>query len=358
MNLIIESDQDPGTAGVSDIQVWAAFNQIAHHYRSFWDPENKIFTLWPDISNSVVIWHHDTLQKFMASDCALNDMVGFFNRNNRLWVLGMDHGYVLCHKDRHDQQHRLVALDRVVPKHRMCWFLDAKPAPGCWTESLQNIKISPIAFGYFIRELLRVQAPTVAKNSTAHDYMLTTILKKNRPHRDALWRELSTRPKLLDQGLISCRSDRHETWLGRTSNQHSWQDGHASMDLYSNCYLEIVPETCHQEMYYFTEKIRKPILTQTPFLVVSTPGYLQYLRDLGFQTFHDLIDESYDKCEHMEQRVRMIVDLLQELIKSGMRKFYENSQDILIHNHRRLSEIAGNWNYEFDKIIWSEWTNV
>jgi ABC-type transporter MlaC component len=59
--------------------------------------------------------------------------------------------------------------------------------------------------------------------------------------------------------------------------------------------MEIVLETLFDESrWHLTEKALRPIACGKPFMLVATAGSLKYLRSYGFETFSDLIDESYD----------------------------------------------------------------
>lgn len=56
-----------------------------------------------------------------------------------------------------------------------------------------------------------------------------------------------------------------------------------------------------------SEKILKPIMMGSPFIAVSTPGLLKSLRELGYETFDGIIDESYDTIEHDYDRMQAVL---------------------------------------------------
>jgi hypothetical protein len=62
-----------------------------------------------------------------------------------------------------------------------------------------------------------------------------------------------------------------------------------------------------------TEKAYKPIACAAPFIVFSTPYYLEDLRNLGFETFSPYINESYDQEEDNQERLNMIVDEIERI---------------------------------------------
>lgn len=86
----------------------------------------------------------------------------------------------------------------------------------------------------------------------------------------------------------------------------------ASADVLAGDYrqigVEVVLETLFDDQrQQLTEKALRPIAAGRPFILASTPGSLQYLRDYGFQTFDGLIDETYDTITDPKARLEAIV---------------------------------------------------
>ena len=77
---------------------------------------------------------------------------------------------------------------------------------------------------------------------------------------------------------------------------------------YLNCAVEVVLETLFDDSrLHLTEKVLRPIACGKPFILVSTPQSLDYLRSYGFKTFCPLIDVSYDQETDSLKRLEMIV---------------------------------------------------
>ena len=67
------------------------------------------------------------------------------------------------------------------------------------------------------------------------------------------------------------------------------------INIYNQTAYTVIAETCWQDNFaFFTEKTAKPIMAKRLFVVFAGAGYLANLRRLGFKTFGDIIDESYD----------------------------------------------------------------
>ena len=89
-------------------------------------------------------------------------------------------------------------------------------------------------------------------------------------------------------------------------------------DMYELPYIDtvcsIVSETNDNDYEVFmTEKIWKPIMAQHVFVVHGNHLYLQRLREMGFKTFGNYIDESYDLERDPVKRIDKIVTLMKEL---------------------------------------------
>lgn len=73
---------------------------------------------------------------------------------------------------------------------------------------------------------------------------------------------------------------------------------------YTDAYFNFVVETHFSKNNLFlTEKTFKPILNLQPFIIVGAPGSLKLLKDLGYETFGDWINEGYDTIRKDEDRM-------------------------------------------------------
>jgi hypothetical protein len=86
---------------------------------------------------------------------------------------------------------------------------------------------------------------------------------------------------------------------------------------------------------FFTEKIFKPIIAKHPFIIVSRQNSLQWLKKLGYKTFHPFIDETYDSIENDSDRLLAIVEEVKRLCKQSDNQWLEwqnNIKDIVNYN--------------------------
>ena len=275
-----------------------------------------------------------------------NQIVEFCQQGNRICVWADRDGSYAAFS----QVDRLLKLDQVVDLNSITFFIDAPLSDRHPVSTLKNIRLKLMPYSWFCH-MPRILHAEVTKQNCSRDFLLTTVVKKDRLHRQVLKKQMERIPGLLDRGHVrfSRKENRDIDWIGQ--HQNGWKDGFPAMDLYRDAWLELVPETLYKNAYFFTEKTAKPMATQTPFLMVSTRYYLEYLHSLGFKTFGDIIDESYDQEPRIETRISMVLQQLQAIIKNGSQAFYNECQPILLHNQNRLLEINGRRQYEIDLFI-------
>jgi hypothetical protein len=91
---------------------------------------------------------------------------------------------------------------------------------------------------------------------------------------------------------------------------------------YCSTEIEVVLETLFDDdRLQLTEKILRPIACGQPFMLVGTHGSLGYLRDYGFETFGNLIDEHYDTVVDPAKRLEAVINEMKRIANlSGQEK--------------------------------------
>ena len=119
----------------------------------------------------------------------------------------------------------------------------------------------------------------------------------------------------------------------------SYVDTNSSLlNYYDRFSVEIVCETYTQGNTFFTtEKTIRPIMAAKPVLVYGPCHFLSRLRTMGFQTYHDLWDESYDFYQGPE-RWRMIQQVIQFI--NEQQQLLAKAHVIALYNRQRLHDIA------------------
>ena len=82
---------------------------------------------------------------------------------------------------------------------------------------------------------------------------------------------------------------------------------------YKSIMIDIISEpVCNGRSFYPTEKLARAVLCRRPFIVMASRNYMEYLRQMGFHTFGEFWDESYDGFDGGDRYVK-ILDLIDDL---------------------------------------------
>lgn len=113
--------------------------------------------------------------------------------------------------------------------------------------------------------------------------------------------------------------------------------------LYPNFFVEIVNLTYWSgNTFYIDEKIWRPILMRTPFIVHGPQNFLKRLRALGFETFDSWWDEGYseDPPDCQLPAIAHIIDQLASRDLDYINTMYADMQSRLEHNYQLLKRIG------------------
>lgn len=95
----------------------------------------------------------------------------------------------------------------------------------------------------------------------------------------------------------------------------------------------------YENSMFFTEKTYRCCLLKHPFLIFGRPYVLQSLRNEGYRTFSNVINESYDTIEDDDLRFSMLFNEIQRLLSFTDDQWLEwqhNVSDIVEHNFNTL----------------------
>jgi hypothetical protein len=111
------------------------------------------------------------------------------------------------------------------------------------------------------------------------------------------------------------------------------------IQLYNQTAYSIIAETHADNRYsFFTEKIFKPMLAQRLFIVFSGWKYLENLRSLGFRTFDNVIDESYDQIYNDDERWAAAFEQVKRLCNMNQLEVLEKISEQVQHNYNLVMD--------------------
>ena len=109
---------------------------------------------------------------------------------------------------------------------------------------------------------------------------------------------------------------------------------------YDESFIHIISETYfNTQIIHITEKTYKPILYKQPFIMLGPPNILKHLREIGFKTFEDVWDESYDNTFNHTERFYKILNLckkIDQLSNEDKISLMEKCATIVEYNFNKL----------------------
>lgn len=296
-------DQEP----LLEVQSKKFFSYIQHHegrrdkqlihlkqigVDQHYDHQNKII-----VANS----EHSELKNSLCNEYAMEDWYYFYHGFASLYWFN-DYRF-LAHTDNVDFTKVFISLNRLISSNRAhrLHFVANVLEHSILDKGVVSLQLQD-DLGTWEQELFR------------RDSLLTPDAKKT------VYRNLKilSEPLTIDTGV-----------QGDSSAKMDFELSHSAL-------WHMVTETVYfQDKRHLTEKIFKPIISHRPFMLIGAVGNLAYLRNYGFKTFGDYVDESYDNIADNTDRINKIT---QELIKlcnmseTQLKEMHQDMLPILRHN--------------------------
>ena len=140
-------------------------------------------------------------------------------------------------------------------------------------------------------------------------------------------------------------------WEVKTQMDNS-VSGLVPWEIYNRTWFSVVCETLGKDRVFLSaEKIAKCLQARRLFVVFAIQGFLQHYRDWGFETFSDVIDETYDNEPDDVQRWSRAFEQVQWLCKQNLPALLQKLQPRLDHNHHRLYEFQQEKNQQLQNFV-------
>ena len=103
---------------------------------------------------------------------------------------------------------------------------------------------------------------------------------------------------------------------------------------YLETYVNLVTETTIRSIGpMLSEKSFKPVSAGQLFVLIASPGAVQFLRNIGIDTFDDIIDHSYDAVLDTESRIQKELGQLERLDQLDLASIYQEIKPRLLKNN-------------------------
>lgn len=216
---------------------------------------------------------------------------------------------------------------------------------------------------FFFLDLCRITKPGHANPQDNHTKKFDVLLGMDKPHRRFVFTELAAH-RMLDDCLINFTTNRFcadlET-IYRTPGLWSLEDqrirdhGRSVLDsydhinvsgpkistiipwkIYDQCLYSIITETNSRDYLFFSEKTAKALYAKRIFVFFGTAGSLDRLRRMGFRTFDEIIDESYDSIQDDDTRFQMAFQQVLSLSEMDPFQTHRSVERVLDHNQNHI----------------------
>jgi hypothetical protein len=160
-----------------------------------------------------------------------------------------------------------------------------------------------------------------------------------RENRVLMFNELTTNSKFKNKSITTLRGIDKNYYYDVPSwdNQKIGGGARLNVDAHLKSFLNIVTETLYDnDSLFISEKTYKPIYLCQPFIVFGNPFTLNKLHELGYKTFSNWWDESYDTETDFKKRFNKIVKIMEtisELNLDELKELKNEMQDVIVHNY-------------------------
>jgi hypothetical protein len=222
---------------------------------------------------------------------------------------------------------------------------------------LKSINTQTKHFGHFIGHSSRARlaiASWLYKNYQTKTFQTFHTSPKNELHKEFIGLEDMWLNNYNDQYIDNAVEFLKHTPLtydpvGTSSILHMKMYG--IMGAYTNIFLDIVCNTyISGNTFYMDEKLWRPIITRTPFIVHGPVNFIKNLRQLGFKTFDQWWDEGYSEDPPDVQVVEIIkiIDQIAQWDQARISNTYNQMKSVLDHNYQTFMKLT---TAEFSKIF-------
>lgn len=152
------------------------------------------------------------------------------------------------------------------------------------------------------------------------------LMRGKRMHRDILLDKLTS---VLDDFIYSY-VDKGIFLKGDIIENNDVFQRHFNPDWYNpTCFSMVSESTVRNDILDVSEKTFKCFAHQHPFMVFGCPGTLNHVKNLGFATYDNMFDETYDNINNTHERLNAIVT---NIINFEKKQYDQITLEKIMHN--------------------------
>jgi len=186
-----------------------------------------------------------------------------------------------------------------------------------------------------------------------------TFNKTKKEHRTNLKNFLETN-SIKDNCYYSFRFDNDSNSFSEENLDAGFCHHHSHLvPYYRDSFCNIVTETIYEsqalsiDFTFISEKTFRALASSRPFIVIGQRHVLHNLKILGFKTFSDIIDESYDNADDNIRQLLIQNEILKLNNKSNeeLYELWDKCSDIYRHNKQLLLNLCKHYEITFKDIF-------
>lgn len=257
----------------------------------------------------------------------------------------------------------------------------------------KEIEMNPLPYSHFENDVF-LTSQQMLQNNDLPTFEEQLLYKKNNIQSIKLYNNLNKKPRehriwfysrlfynnLLDKGLVSmnkipisqrlyCGEFMEHQSVERFANtlpsliygiSNEIEDtgfyiNRINHQVCDDSWISIISEARFEDeegTVFLSEKVFKPITCHHPFIVMGNKHSLKELKKLGYKTFSNWIDESYDELDNL-QRMDAIIKVLNDIDKIENKfEWFKSMEEVLKHNYEILRRnVTKKYPYAYNKII-------
>ncbi len=235
-------------------------------------------------------------------------------------------------------------------------------------KTMPNMFYSSWWLKYFLNNRKFIDTTEDYTHYTHKPFRFNALLGARKPHRDYIMLAM-TQSGLLHQNIVTYRdvfpgevidpqTKEFKNFFPDVELQHPYVSPHLRPEwevapvidnrvsfidpvaIHRNTWYSIVAESnCAGTKFFFTEKTMKQLWAKRVFVMFANTGFLGHLRDLGFETFGSVIDESYDTDPIYNRDWKRFEKAFEQVLFLNQQdpvKVYQKLKPVLDHNHNHM----------------------
>jgi hypothetical protein len=201
-----------------------------------------------------------------------------------------------------------------------------------WTSSPNTTAFSydPKLFWHQFSNKIKKHKISCLNGTTNEHRILTYLYLKDKPYFKDLVFSFGNRPYPHHHVRELLTNEEREAYKSLPDNvSFVAEDATKGIDISVNhpafleSYVNLVTETTiSNNVCMLSEKTFKPIVTGQLFVLIASPGAVQFLRNIGIDTFDDIIDHGYDSVLNTRQRIQLALIQVDRLVEMDLVELY------------------------------------